>query len=96
MLKGVLDLYVRASKNLSITESAKVKELLVKHNETTFHDPEKTLTATNTIVHEIPMTGRPVRILTLRVAPGRRKIIEYIYLCHSLCFYDTYGYISMI
>ncbi len=30
MLKGVHDLYVRASKNL--TESAKVKELLVEHN----------------------------------------------------------------
>ncbi len=54
MLKCVHDLYVRASKNLSITASAKVKELLVDHNENTFHDPEKT--ATNTIEHEIPMT----------------------------------------
>ncbi len=58
MLKCVYDLYVRASKNLSITESAKVKELLVEHNKTTFHDPEKSLTTTNTIEHEIPMTGR--------------------------------------
>ncbi len=70
MLKGVHDLYVRANKNLSVMESAKVKELLVEHNETTFHDPEKTLTATNTIEHEIPMTGRPVRIPPRRVAPG--------------------------
>ncbi len=59
MLKGVHDLYVRASKNLPVTESMKVKELLVEHNETTFHDPEKTLTTTNTIEHKIPMTGRP-------------------------------------
>ncbi len=60
MVKGVLDLYVRASKNLSIMESAKVKELLVEHNKTTFHDPEKT--TTKTIEHEIPMTIRPMRI----------------------------------
>ncbi len=51
MLKCVHDLYVRASKNLSIKESAKVKELLVEHNETTFHDREKPLTKTNTIEH---------------------------------------------
>ncbi len=76
MLKGVRDLYIRASKNLSITESAKVKELLVEHNEITFHDPEKTLTTTNAIEHEIPTTGRPVRIPPCRVAPGRRKIVE--------------------
>ncbi len=31
MLKGVHDLYVKANKYLSITESAKVKELLVEH-----------------------------------------------------------------
>ncbi len=41
MLKCVHDLFVRASKNLSPEESAKVKELLVEHNEITFHDPEK-------------------------------------------------------
>ncbi len=76
MLKGVHDLYVRASKNLSVTESTKVIELFVEHNETTFHDPEKTLTTTNTIEHEIPTTGRPVRIPRRRVAPGRRKIVE--------------------
>ncbi len=44
MLKCVHDLHVRASKNLSVKESAKVKELLVEHNETTFHDPGKPLT----------------------------------------------------
>ncbi len=44
MLKCVHELYVRASKNHSIEESAKVKELLVEHNKTTFHDPEKPLT----------------------------------------------------
>ncbi len=76
MLKCVHDLYVRTNKNLSITESAKVKELLVKHNKTTFHDPEKLLTTTNTIEHEIPSTGRPVRIPPCRVALGQRKIIE--------------------
>ncbi len=76
MLKGVHDLYVRVSKNLSITESAKVKELLFEHNDTTFHYPEKTLTTTNTIEHEIPMTGRPVRIPPRKVATARRKIIE--------------------
>ncbi len=53
MLKGVHDLYVRASKNLAITESVKVKELLVEHNKTTFHDPEKTLITTNIVEHEI-------------------------------------------
>ncbi len=63
MLKCVHDLYVRASKNLSVKESAKVKELLVEHNETNFHDPEKPLTRTNTTEHEIPTTSRPVRIL---------------------------------
>ncbi len=76
MFKGVHDLYVRASKNLSVTESVKVKELLVEHSETTFHDPQKSLSTTNTIEHEIPTTGRPVRIPPRRVAPGRRKIVE--------------------
>ncbi len=70
MLKFVHELYIRASKNLSTEESVKVKELLVEHNDTTFHDPEKPLTTTNTIEHEIPMTSRPVRIPTRRVAPG--------------------------
>ncbi len=70
MLKDVHDLYVRTSKNLSLTENAKVKELLVEHNKTTFHDPETTLTTTNTIEHEIPMAGRPVRIPPCRVALG--------------------------
>ncbi len=51
MLKCVHDLYVRDSKNLSPQDSAKVKELLVEHNETTFHDPEKSLTRTDTIEH---------------------------------------------
>ncbi len=76
MLKCVHELYFRATKNLSTKESAKVKELLVKNNETTFHDPKKPLTTTNTIEHEIPMTGRPVRIPLRRVAPGQRKIVE--------------------
>ncbi len=76
MLKCVHDLYVRASKNLSPQESAMVKELLVEHNKTTFHDPEKPLTRKNTIEHEIPTIGRPMRIPPHRVALGRRKIIE--------------------
>ncbi len=70
MIDHVHDLYVRASKNLSPEESAKVKELLVEHNETTFHDPEKPLTRTDTIEHEIPTSGRPVRIPPYRVAQG--------------------------
>ncbi len=41
MIDCVHDLLVRASKNLSPEESTKVKELLVEHNETTFHDSEK-------------------------------------------------------
>ncbi len=53
-----------------------MRELLVEHNKTTFHDPQKPLTRTNTIEHEIPTTGRSVRIPPRRVAPGRRKIIE--------------------
>ncbi len=76
MLKCVHDLYVRASKNLSPEEIAKMKKLLVDPNETTFHDPEKPLTRTNTIEHKLSMTGRPMRIPPLRVAPVRRKIIE--------------------
>ncbi len=76
MLKCVHELYVRASKNHSIEESAKVKELLVEHNKTTFHDPEKPLTWTNTMEHEIPTTGRHVRIPPRRVDQGRRKILE--------------------
>ncbi len=76
MLKCVHELYVRASKNLSTEESAKLKELLVEHNDTIFHDPEKPLTTTNTIEHEITMTGRPVRIPPLSVAQGPRKIVE--------------------
>ncbi len=39
-----------------------MKELLVEHNETTFHDPEKPLTRTDKIEYEIPTSGRPVRI----------------------------------
>ncbi len=70
MLDCVQELYVRARKNLSITERGKMKELLVEHNETTFHDPEKLLTRTNTIEHEIPTTGRPVSIPPRRVALG--------------------------
>ncbi len=70
MLKCIHDLYVRASKNLSPQERAKVKEWLVEHNETTFHDPGKPLTRTNTIEHEIPIIGRPVRIPPRRVDPG--------------------------
>ncbi len=68
MQKCVHDLYVKASKTLSPQERAKVTELLVEHNETTFHDPEKPLTRTNTIEHKIPMTCRPVRIPPHRVA----------------------------
>ncbi len=68
MLKCVHDLLVRASKNFSLKESIKVKELLVELKETTFHDPEKPLTQTGTIVHEIPTIGRPVRIPSHRVA----------------------------
>ncbi len=70
MLKCVYDLYIRASKNLSPEQSAKVKTLLVEHNETTFHDAEKPLTRTDTIEHEILTTGRPVRIPPCRVASG--------------------------
>ncbi len=55
ILKCVLDRYVRASTNLSPKESAKVKELLVEHN-------EKPLTRTDTIEYEILTTGRPVRV----------------------------------
>ncbi len=76
MLKCVHDPHVRAGKNLSPQERAKVTELLVGHNETTFHDPDKSLTRTNTIEHKIPMTGRPVRIPPCRVALGQRKIVE--------------------
>ncbi len=76
LLKCVHHLYVRASKNLSVMESAKVKELLVEYKEATFHDPEKTLTTTNTIEDEIPMTGRTVWIPPCRVGLGRRKIVE--------------------
>ncbi len=57
MLKCVHDLYVRTSKNLSPQERAKVKKLLVEHNETTFHDPKKPLNRINIIEHEIPMTA---------------------------------------
>ncbi len=53
-----------------------MKELLVEHNETTFHDPEKPLTRTYTMEHEIPTSGRPVRIPPNRIAPGQRKIME--------------------
>ncbi len=76
MLKCVHDLYVRANKNLSPKESTKVKELLVEHNETTFHDSEKPLIRTDTIEQEITTIGRPVRIPPRRVPPGRRKIID--------------------
>ncbi len=50
--------------------------MLVKHNKTTFHGPEKPLTRTDTIEHEIPTSGRSVRIPPCRVALGRRQIIE--------------------
>ncbi len=70
--------FIRASKNLSIEESAKVKLYLVKHNETIFHDPEKPLTRTDTIEYKILTTGIPVRIPPCRIAPGRRKILDEI------------------
>ncbi len=76
MIDFVHDLLVRANKNLSPNESAKVKELLIEHNETTFHDSEKPLMKTDTIEHEIPTSGRPVRIPPRRIAPEQRKIIE--------------------
>ncbi len=76
MLKCVHDLYVRASKNLSVEDSAKVKESLVEHYETTFNDPEKPLARTKTIEYEIPKTSRPVRIPLRRVTPELRKIVE--------------------
>ncbi len=79
------ELYIRASKNISIEESTKVKELLVEHNKTTLHDPEKPLTRTNTTEHVIPMTGRPMRIPPLRVAPGWRKIIDEILKMEQKC-----------
>ncbi len=75
MLKCSHDLYIRASKNLSPQDSAKVKELLVKHNETTFHDSDKRLMTTNTIEHKIPMIGRPVRISPHRAALARSKTV---------------------
>ncbi len=57
-------------------ESAKVKEILIKHNETTFHEPENPFLRTDTIEHKILITGRPVRIPPCRIPPGLRKIIE--------------------
>ncbi len=53
-----------------------MKELLIKHNETTCHDPEKPLPRTETIEHDIPSSGRPVRIPPCRVAVGQRNIVE--------------------
>ncbi len=76
MLQCIHDLFVRAGKNLSHEESVKVKELLVEHNETTFHDPEKPLTRTDTIEHKILTTDRPMRIPPHRVARWWRKIVE--------------------
>ncbi len=73
MLKCVYDRYVRASKNLSPEESAMVKELLIEHNETTFHDPRKPLTRTDTIGHKIPMTGRPSEDTTTKGSPGTKE-----------------------
>ncbi len=54
----------------------KGKEFLVEHNDTTFHDPVKPLTITNTIKHQIPITGRRMGIPPRRVAIGRRKIVK--------------------
>ncbi len=76
LINCVQDLLVRASKTLYLEESAKVKELLVKHSETTFHEHEKPLTRTDTMEHEIPTSGKPVRIPPHRIAPGRRKVME--------------------
>ncbi len=70
MIDCVHDLLMGASKNLSPEESAKVKELLVEHNETTIHDPDKPLTRTDTIEHEIPTSDRTVRIPPCRILPG--------------------------
>ncbi len=55
-------------------ESAMVKELLVKHSETSFDDPEKPLTRTDTIEHKILTSGRPVRIPPHRVALDEEKL----------------------
>ncbi len=46
MIDCVHYLLVRSSKNLTPEKSAKLKELLVEHNEIIFHDPEKPLTRT--------------------------------------------------
>ncbi len=58
MIDCVHDLLIRVSKSLSPEETAKVKEFLVEHNETIFHDPEKPLIRTDTIEHENPTSGR--------------------------------------
>ncbi len=77
-LKGTMlnvSMTCTSQNNLYVGESAKVKELLVEHNETTFHDHEKSLTRTNTMEHKIPITGRPIRIPPHRTAPWRGKIV---------------------
>ncbi len=53
LLHCVQDLFTWASYNLSPKESAKVKEVLVEHKDTTFHDPVKHLNRTNKIEHKI-------------------------------------------
>ncbi len=83
------DLLVRASKHLYHTESAKVTELLFEHNETRFHDTEKPLMRTDTIEHEIPTSGRHVRISPHMVTPGRRKIVE-----NEICKMEKEGMIT--
>ncbi len=77
MEKGtMLELFTWSSKNLSPEESEKVKEVLVEHNETIFHDPEKILTRTDTIKHKILTLDPPVRIPRRRVPPEQRQIME--------------------
>ncbi len=77
MEKGtMLELFTWSSKNLSPEESEKVKEVLVEHNETIFHDPEKILTRTDTIKHKILTLDPPERIPRRRVPPEQRQIME--------------------
>ncbi len=79
--KGILidcaqDLFTLASTNLSPKESANVKEVLFKHNETTFHDPVNPFMRTDTIEHEIPTTNRLARITPCRIPYERMKNVE--------------------
>ncbi len=72
-MEFVQALLERASHNLSEDERQKVKEVLVEHNENTFHNPQKHLTRTNTLGYAIQVLDLLLALLLTEHIQVERK-----------------------